>query len=203
MKSAVIKIFVPRRQSVGTAGVKNSALFAFGFSLLIFCFCLDVPAQEEQYQQTEPPPLKIVSKAEKSLLAAEADISDRTKLSLTLMENRLKKAENYYAAESFGDMFGELGGFNALIDEALGFLNRRDDGRGKVLNNFKRLEINLRRFIPRIELIRRELPARYEPYVRRLIKTVRAARSKAVEPLFDNSVVPSERTGNQDDIQNP
>lgn len=196
MKSAVIKFFVSRRQSTQTAAVKNFALFTFAFLFLVFSFGVDASAQEETYQETAPPPLKIISRSEKSSLDAESDVSDRTKLSLLLMENRLKKAEDYYAKESFAEMSGELGGFQALVDETLNFLNRRDDGRGKVLNNFKRLEINLRRFIPRIELIRRELPARYEPYVRNLIKNIRAARTKAVEPLFDDSVVPSEKKGN-------
>ncbi|HXG83878.1 MAG TPA: hypothetical protein VNI84_07615, partial [Pyrinomonadaceae bacterium] len=76
------------------------------------------------------------------------------------------------------------------------FLNKNDTGRGKVLNNFKRLELSLRRFVPRIELIRRELPAKYEFYVRNLIKNVRAARSKAVEPFFSDSVVPNDGKGN-------
>ncbi|MEK7855704.1 MAG: hypothetical protein AAB288_06415, partial [Acidobacteriota bacterium] len=65
---------------------------------------------------------------------------------------------------------------------------------GKVLNNFKRLEIGLRQFRPRLELIRRGIPSEYEPYLRSLIQYVRDARAKAVEPLFGDSVVPRVRT---------
>lgn len=171
-------------------------LFTARFSLLLLAFCQIAAAQDEQFRDTAPPPLKIISSAEKAALAVETDVSDRTKLSLALIESRLKKAEDFYARESFAEMFVELGGFHALIDGTLDFLNKNDNGRGKVLNNFKRLEINLRRYIPRVELMRRELPAEYEFYVRNLIKNLRAARSRAVEPLFSDSVVPSEKRGN-------
>ena len=86
-------------------------------------------------------------------------------------------------------MFGELGGFDALIDDTLAFLKKNVSGHGKALNNYKKLEICLRKFTPRIELIRRELPAKYEYYVRGLMREVRAARSKAVEPMFADTVV--------------
>ena len=177
---------------------RRFSLFAFGFSLLLCFSCISAAAQDEQPPQQQPqpedaapPPLKMISRAEKSSLDAEADISSRTKLSLTLMENRLGSAESFYNQNRFDEMFVELGGFSALINNALDFLKKNDNGRnGKVLNNFKRLELNLRRFAPRIELIRRELPAKYEFYVRGLLKTVRAARSQAVEPMFADTVVP-------------
>ncbi len=177
--------------------IRRFSLFTFSFLLLLCFFCASASAQDESLQQPQPedaapPPLKMISKAEKSSLDAEANVSDRTKLSLTLMETRLGSAENFYNQNRFSEMFVELGGFSALIDNSLNFLKKNDDGRnGKVLNSFKRLEINLRRFAPRIELMRRELPAKYEFYVRGLLKSVRAARSQAVEPMFDDTVVRS------------
>ena len=44
--------------------------------------------------------------------------------------------------------------------------------------------------MPRLELIRRDMPERYEYYVRRLLKTVRDTRAKAVEPFFSSTVLP-------------
>lgn len=180
--------------------------FRFGFSffsgrhlilaaVLLFA-AVNSFAQDEQSppEDLAPPPLKIISKAEKSSLdAGAANVSDRTKLSVELMETRLKKAEDLYAQSLLPEMLDQLGGFHALMDDALKFLDKSGDARGKTLNNYKRLEISLRRFAPRIELIRRELPAKYEYYVRSLIKNLRAARSKAVEPFFDDSVVPNQK----------
>ncbi len=105
------------------------------------------------------------------------------------MDARLAKAETFNNQRQYTQMFDELGGFHALVDDTLNYLHSHDTDSGKVLNNFKRLEMSLRQFAPRLELIRRDLPLRYELYVRKLIIYVREARSKAVEPLFDNSVV--------------
>lgn len=150
---------------------------------------LTVSAQENEQRDTAPPPLKIISKEETRQLNAETDIKKRTKLALDLMEIRLKKAENLNSQERYSEMFDELGGFHALVDKTLDFLDRNDNGGGKVLNNFKRVEISLRAFLPRLELIRRDLPERYELFVRDLAKSVRKARARAIEPFFGDTVV--------------
>ena len=79
-----------------------------------------------------------------------------------------------------------------MIDYTLGFLNRNNDGSRVDLANFKRFEIGLRAFPPRIEVIRRELPLKYEAYLRSLLKIIRESRSKAVEPFFSDSVIPGQ-----------
>jgi hypothetical protein len=179
--------------------IKNSFSFyslPFTFSLLAafsLLSCVAVQAQEAEEKVPDnlaPPALRIISKDEKSALAGVSDVKDRTKLALDLMEVRLKKAEALNTQESFGDLLTELGSFQALMDDALRFLNRNDDGRGKIMSTFKRFEMALRAFTPRIELIRREVPENYEYHVRKLLKTVRDTRSKAVEPFFSTTVVP-------------
>ena len=157
--------------------------------LTAHCSLLTVPAQENDQKDTAPPPLKFISKEETRQLGAETDIKKRTKLALELMEIRLKKAEELNSQERFAEMFDELGCFHALIDKSIEFLDSKDTGGGKVLNNFKRVEMSLRAFLPRLELIRRDLPEKYEFYVRGLAKHVRQARSKAIEPFFGDSSV--------------
>ncbi len=176
----------------------NDSQKFFLFFCLIFTFTVTLAApvfaQQDQSQDIAPPPLKFVSKSEKSQLSAETNVKKRTVLALTLMDARLVRAETLISQNQYDEMFDELGGFNALIDDTLDYLNKRDTDSGKVLNNFKRLEMSLRKYSPRLELIRREVPNRYEPYLRGLIIDLRLARSKAVEPLFSNSILPD---GNQ------
>ena len=160
-------------------------LFTFYFLLLP----LSAPAQDDP-QDLAPPPLKIISKDELTRLGAKTDLKDRTKLSLELLNARLFTAEKLTSAQDFDGMFRELGVFHGLMDDALDFLNKRDNGGGKVLDNFKRLEIGLRGMAPRIEIIRRELPLRYDTYVRKLMGYLRAARTKATETFFGDTVVP-------------
>lgn len=173
----------------------NKNLF---FSKLIFltvcislhlCFSLAIAAQDNEQKDTAPPPLKVLSKDETRQLEVESDIKKRTKLALELMEIRLKKAETFNSQEQYSEMFNELGGFHALVDRTLEFLDFHDNGGGRVLNNFKRMELALRAFLPRLELIRRDLPPRYELYVRNLASLVRRARSRAIDPLFGETVV--------------
>lgn len=166
-------------------------------SLLILlgalCFVFDVSAQESEPREVMPPPLKFISKEEKKLLEAETDVKSRTKLALTLIDAKLKEAEFLSAQQKYQEMFERLGNFHALVDHTLDFLDRNDNGRGKVLNNFKRLEISLRTYLTRIELIRRDLPLEYEFYVRNLGKHIRNARAKAVEPFFSETIVPNNK----------
>ena len=140
-----------------------------------------------------PPPLKILSQEEKSKLTAETEVKRRTKLALELMEARLKRAEVHDSGENYDAMFVELGGFHGLMDNMLEFLDRSDRDSKRVLNNFKRFEIGLRRFTVRLEMIRHELPLRYDQYVRNLVRNLRAGRARAIEPLFDDTVLPEKK----------
>lgn len=153
-------------------------------------------AQPEMPKDAEPPPLKVISKEEREQLSKETKIKDRTKLSLQLMDLRLQKAEEFNSKNQHKEMFKELGKFHALIDNALWFLKSNNTENGAVLHNFKRLEMGLRTFLPRLEMIRRELPLNFEYYVRSLIINVRDARSKAVDPIFSDTVIPQDTEGN-------
>lgn len=161
------------------------------FCLLFFAAFVAVAAEAAAQDDLKevPPPIKALSKEEKSALEAQSDVKKRTILTLELMEARLLKAEDFKTKEDFRSMFEELGGFHALMDNTLDYLKRNNTGSGKVLNNFKRIEITLRKNLNRLELIRRDSPPEYEPYLRRLVKYVREARSKAVEPLFGETVL--------------
>jgi hypothetical protein len=158
---------------------------------------VDVPtSNQEMPKDAEPPPLKVISQDEREKLSRETNVRNRTRLSLDLMNVRLKNAEELHSKNQYQEMFKEMGKFHALVDNALWFLKQNNTRNSAVLNNFKRLEIGLRTFLPRLELIRRSLPMNYEYYVRTLIVSVRDARSKAVDPLFGNTVLPKVREGN-------
>lgn len=144
---------------------------------------------QEDPPEAAPPPVKIIPPLVLRQLDAEKDIGDRTKLMIKQLGMTMTGAEKAHSASDHDGMFRELGIFEALIDNSLDFLDGRNDGRGKVLDNYKRIEIALRGFIPRLEAIRREVPVRYEEYVRKLIKYVRDSRTRATEPLFSNTVV--------------
>ena len=172
----------------------HRAILLFVFILFSISLGTTLLHAQTDYTDIAPPPLKFVSKEELAQLAAITDIKKRTKLTLELMTGRLMQAEAFHAKEQYDDMFKQLGGFHGLMDNTLAFLDGSEKDNGKVLNNYKRFEIGLREYRPRLEVIRRDLPLRYEQYVRNLIIYLRDARAKAVEPLFSNTVVNKPKT---------
>lgn len=132
-----------------------------------------------------------MSKSESQKLDAARDSKERTKLSLELMNSHLSAAEKYNTDQDFDAMFRELGGFHGLLDNAMAHLERQNAQNTKVLDNYKRLEIGLRGFSTRLEGIRRDMPIRYEDYVRKLLIHLRNSRTKAAEPFFRDVVVPN------------
>jgi hypothetical protein len=156
---------------------------------------LSQPTQaQEELPDAAPPPIRSITKEDQARLKTKKDVKDRTRLTLELMDVRMTSAERLYSERNFDAMFRELGNFHALLDDGLGFLQGQPkQDSNKVLDNFKRLEIGLRRFLPRIEVIRREIPLRYDDYLKKLGGYVRDARTKATEPLFGDSVVPDRK----------
>lgn len=167
--------------------------FPFLLLCLVFLAANSSAQTEEDHFDPDaaPPPAKILSKQERTQLSAVTNLKNRTKLALDLMSSRLTKAEAFNTQGNFSEMYAELGGFHALMDDTLDFLVKNSRGEG--LSAFKRLEITLRQFAPRLGVIRRDLPTEYDPYVRSLIRYLRDARSKAVEPMFGNAVIPTPR----------
>lgn len=163
----------------------NRAVYLFLFFLFPLSFFLSpsVSAQPEG-PDTVPPPAKYLAKDIKEKLLAENDEKKRVILALSLMDSSLKSSEGQITKETWDSAFRELGAFHFIMDNTLDFLIRRDNGGGRIRDAFKRYEIGLRAFAPRLELIRRDLPSRFEPYVFRLIKNVRENRAKAIEPQF-------------------
>lgn len=177
--------------------------FVRAFSL-VFAFAVILSASQFAAAQNDddivvgsiPSPLKFMSETERNKLDAKNDIKDRTKLALELMDLRLKNAEALFAKADFDAMYKELGSFHALMDDTLQYLNLQSSERRKVLYNYKRFEIGLRKLAPRIQLLRREIPLEYDPYLKVLVRDVRDAREKAVEPLFGDQYANSEETNN-------
>ncbi|HJS50886.1 MAG TPA: hypothetical protein VJ781_03215 [Pyrinomonadaceae bacterium] len=154
------------------------------FCILALLATSYISAQDVIPPDAAPPPLKLLSKSEKEQLGSAKNAKERTKLSLELMDARVKIAEGYVPQERLEMVFRELGAFHALVDDALAYLSTSDSNKNKILDNFKRFELGLRTFTHRLELIRREMPPQREYYLRLLLREMREARARAVEPLF-------------------
>jgi hypothetical protein len=161
------------------------------FCVLACCFMLaSVVAFGQDDDELAPPPVKVITKEERTRLDGESDTKTRTKIAVDLMRSRVDAAEKLFAQNNFDGIFNELGHFRGLLDYTLAFLQKQNHEESRTLDNYKRLELTLRAATPRIETLRREMPSRYEEYIRLLLIYVREARAKAVEPMFDDTVLP-------------
>lgn len=188
----IVKFSFIVRKSQKAKGAHISP-FAFLLFTFLFCFPALVFAQPEGEIEVAPPPVKFISKEEKLQLEGESNVKKHLQLALNLMEARLKNAETLTTENNYREALNTLGGFQILLENTLSFLSRNDTENDKVQNNLKRLELALREQTPRLEVMRRAMPSSYAYYVQKLIKTVREARTKAIEPLFGDSVVPEKK----------
>ena len=161
-----------------------NVIFGVAF-VLLFSFA----AFAQEPGDIAPPPIKMLSKSEKADLSAKSDPKQRTALALELMNKRLSSAEKFRTDENYSLMYAELGGFNALMDDTISFLLKANSREGKQLNSLKKLEIGLRSFTTRLEIVRRDLPSNFDPYLKALIKNIDDAREKAMAPFFSDTVI--------------
>jgi len=163
-------------------------LHAPGFAACVIIVLLSfVGADAQQDDPDAPPPPTVVSKEDKLKLEAKTNVKDRTKLALEMMDMHISAAERFGTDQNYARAYGEFGVFHGLLEHLVNFLERSDRGESKNLDEFKRLDITLRRFGPRIESVRRDMPTEYDEYMRTLLQRVRDVRSRAVDHFFDHS----------------
>ncbi|HYN26078.1 MAG TPA: hypothetical protein VES69_13690, partial [Pyrinomonadaceae bacterium] len=124
-------------------------------------------AQEPATQQlTAPPPLKIVSREERARIDGADDSKARVRITIELAELRLAKAEVLTNDHDFEGSAGELGKYEALIEDALDYLSPMMRDKNKTRDLYKRLELALRAHGPRLTAIRRSTPLEYAVWIK-------------------------------------
>lgn len=167
-----------------------TSLFFFLSLFTIHCSLFTVVSAQDEDDPLPPPP-KLLTKQDRARLEGAADSKTRTKIAVELMRASIDEAEKLNATNNFDGLFAEFGHFRALVEYSLAFLQKQKPNDNKSLDNYKRLELNLHTLMPRIERIRREMPVRYEEYVRDLLRYVRDARRKAADAMLGDTVIPS------------
>ena len=169
------------------SGYRQNA-FCCGFALSVILF-VGFAASAQEPGDIAPPPIKMLSKSEKADLSTKLEPKARTAFALELMNKRLASAEKFRTDENYSLMYAELGGFHALMDDTINFLLKANSREGKQLNSLKKFEIGLRSFTTRLEIVRRDLPSNFDPYLKTLLKNIDEAREKAMAPFFSDTVI--------------
>lgn len=176
--------------------IKRLAWRQFRFTSLLLVLIIAGAGTDVAYAQQDelpegvvPPPLSVLSEDESESLENQTDLKRRTKLAISFMESRLALSESSSQNADYQESLDQLGFFRALMNTTLRDLDRNDYRKG-VLKQYKRFEIALREFLPRIEVVRRSLPLSHSYHVSGLIKSLREVRRKSIEPFYSDTVLP-------------
>ena len=136
------------------------------------------------------PPMKFVSRTERTQLSATRDAKSRTRATIELAEARLARAEQLTAEQKYNAASGELGAYQGLIEDALDYLDDITKNDNKLRDTYKRLELALRAHCMRLEAIRRVTPSEYAVHVKAICECARNARTEALNSFYGDTVVP-------------
>lgn len=170
-----------------------AARFALALAL-IACASLVADARTartpQQSDEVGPPPLKYLPREVRDQLDKETKLKNRTKLSVKLADERLTLAEEHTQAERYEAATAELGIYEAIIEDALENLHSSGPVKNKQRDQYKRIELALRKHVPRLETMRRYMPAQNGIYVQQALDFAREARTEALNSFFDDTVLP-------------
>jgi hypothetical protein len=149
-----------------------------------------IPAQEPHKQdQAAPPPLKIISRSERTQLENTKDEKSRVKLSLELAENHLANLETKTAEQQFEAAAAEAGLYWALVEDVMNYMKRLQKDNNKKRDLYKRLELTLRAHGTRLSTVRRSTPAEYAVWIKEIEDFARHGRTEALNSFYGHTVL--------------
>lgn len=184
------------QQNLSPTSATRLTIAAARFVFVVACaaFCAGEaraqgPVAPTDEKDPAPPPMKFIPGETRARLANEKDIKARTRLSLELAEARLSSAEAHTQAERYDAAGAELGIYQALISDAVNFIQKTGRRDNKARDNFKRIDLALRQHTTRIEKLRRNTPAQSAVHVQAALDFVRQSRTDALESFYGDTVL--------------
>lgn len=146
-------------------------------------------AQPRSPQMPAPPPMRFVSRDERSQLTATKDLKSRLRITLELAEAHLGRAEESTSQKKFEQASEELGRYLGLIDDVRQVLSGLDRDRNSTRDLYRRFDIALRAQVPRLAVMRRTTPADYAVHLKAAEEFARETRTEALESFYGHSVL--------------
>ena len=126
-----------------------------------------------------PPPMKTISRVERSQLDEADDPKARVKITLALAETHLANAEARTSQNEFAGAAAAIGRYGALIEDVFAFLKTLKTDSNKTRDLYKRVELALRAHGPRLTAMRRSTPAEYSVWIKEIEDFARNGRTEA------------------------
>lgn len=145
--------------------------------------------QPQPQDQTAPPPLKIITRRERSQLEEAKDPKARVRTTIELAETHLANAENQTSQREFDAAAAEAGMYWALVENVFSFLKTIERDNNARRDLYKRLELSLRAHGPRLTTMRRETPSEYAVWIKEIEDFARQGRTEALNSFYGNTVI--------------
>ena len=173
------------------AGILRRLIRSMPVILLFLApFVPAVSAQDPHpLDQTAPPPMKIITRAERSQLEQAKDDKARVKLTIELAETHLAKVESQTSQQQFEGAAAEAGMYWALIEDVLNFMTTVEHDSNRRRDLYKRLELTLRAHGPRWTTIRHSTPAEYAVWIKEIEEFARNGRTEALNSFYGHTVI--------------
>ena len=145
--------------------------------------------QPRSPQMPAPPPMKFVSREERSQLNEAKDSKSRISITLELAADHLTKAEEFTAQKKFEQSCAELGRYLGLLTDARTFLTTMNSSKNSTRDLYKHFDIALRRLPPRLAVMRRTTPADYAGNLKAAEEYTRETRSEVLDKFYGHTVL--------------
>src|SRR3954470_23254302 len=137
--------------------------------------------QPRSPEMPAPPPLRFVSRSERTQLTSESNPKSRLKTTITLAEDHLTRAETLTEARKFDAASAEVGCYLGLLNDLRDFLGTMDINKSSTRDLFRHFEIAVRAHLPRFAVMRRTTPVEYAMHIKDAEEYIKDARSAALD----------------------
>lgn len=161
------------------------------FAAMLLCSSVFTNAQTQRDYDPEdaPPPLRYIPNELRDQLSAKTNLKDRTKLILTLADERLRRAEQLTVERRFSDASAELGIYQALVEESVRFLNAAQQGGSSSRDQYRKLEVAFRSYRTRLELLSRSTSSSYRVHLIQISNDTWRIRTQVLNRFFGDEVI--------------
>jgi hypothetical protein len=162
--------------------------------------------QQPSPRMPAPPPMRSVSRIERSQLDTAKDPKARLRSTIKLAEDRLIRAESLTTQKAFDEASAEIGGYLGLIGDLRAFVATLNREKGSTRDLYRHMEIAVRPHIPRLAVLRRSTPASYSVHLKDAEEYIKDTRSEALDSFYGHSVLrepPAEKKQAPDTAKEP
>lgn len=152
-------------------------------------FSICAVGQQPAPRLPAPPPMRFVSRTERTQLDQTRDAKSRLKATIKMAEERLARAEGLTGQKAFDEASEEIGGYLGLIGDMRQFIGTLDRDKGSTRDINRHFEIAVRPHIPRLAVLRRSTPANYSVHLKDAEEYIKDTRSEALDSFYGHSVL--------------